>query len=321
MCYSALIQADYDRYVRQYGATISLEEFALNVWIAPDKPKKKRRPKAMEDWLRTINDRKAQAIWQEIVRQRAEREAELQQELFKQKKRQADAERALQTKQTKKAQEDLRISTDKIGKLKVNLDDLQRREAKERDARFYPGQYAPVVVIEGGQRLIKPMRYQCRLPGWTEVVERKFPGTYNARRDSLPKTWAPLFGQRHGIIMVTAFYENVERHAMEHRVLAPGEATENVELEFRPRPEQDMVIACLWNESPDAAEKLLSFAAITDDPAPEVAAAGHDRTIIQIKPENIERWLTPAGRSADELQSILDDRPEAYYAHQVARAA
>lgn len=52
-----------------------------------------------------------------------------------------------------------------------------------------------------------------------------------------------------------------------------------------------------------------------------MAAAGHDRTIIQIKRELIEAWLTPEGRTADELQAILDDRPEAYYEHQVANAA
>jgi putative SOS response-associated peptidase YedK len=157
--------------------------------------------------------------------------------------------------------------------------------------------------------------------GWNEVLERKFPGTYNARRDSIPKTWDKLFGHRHGIIIVSSFFENVERHNMEHRELAAGEKPENVVLEFRPKPEQDMVIACLWNESPDGDETLLSFAAITDDPAPEVAAAGHDRTVIQIKPKHIEAWLTPEVRSIQDLQAILDDRPEAYYEHQVARAA
>ncbi len=253
-------------------------------------------------------------------RQRAERETELQQELFKQKKRQGDAARTLQTKVTKKAQEDLRISTEKISKLKLDLDDL-RAEPLPRDARFFPGNYAPVIVMEGGRKVIKPMRYQCRLPGWNEYIERKYPGTYNARRDSIPKTWDALFGHKHGIIIVNAFYENVERHLMEHRELAEGESTENVVLEFRPKPEQDMIIACLWNESPDGDGHLLSFAAITDDPAPEVAAAGHDRTIIQIKPENVDRWLTPEGRSIEELQAILDDRPEAYYEHQAAKVA
>jgi len=165
------------------------------------------------------------------------------------------------------------------------------------------------------------MRYQCRLPGWTEALERKFPGTYNARRESIPKTWDKLFGLRHGVIIVSSFFENVERHSMEHRELAEGESSENVILEFRPKPEQDMVIACLWNESLDGDEALLSFAAITDEPAPEVAAAGHDRTIIQIKPENMDAWLTPERRSIEELQAILDDRPHAYYEHEVSMAA
>jgi putative SOS response-associated peptidase YedK len=318
MCYSAMIQADYEQYVRHYGATMSLEDFAANVWQSP---KKRKRPKAMEDWLRTADSTQGREIWQAIVAQRQARETELQQELFKQAKRLANAERSLLAKVTKKAKEDVRISSSKISKLKLDLDDLQRSDFKPRDARFFPGMFAPVIVAESGRRLIKPMRYQCRLPGWNEAIERKFPGTYNARRDSIPKTWKDLFGVRHGIIVVNAFYENVERHAMEHRELAEGEAAENVVLEFRPRPEQDMVIACLWNESPDGDERLLSFAAITDDPAPEVAAAGHDRTIIQIKPDNIEAWLTPVGRSREELQTILDDRPEAYYEHQIAKAA
>jgi putative SOS response-associated peptidase YedK len=319
MCYSAMIQADYDQYVRHYGATLSLEDFALNIWAPP--AKRRKRPKAMEDWLRSDPSPRGRQIWQAIVEQRAQREAELQQELFKQKKRLADAERSLQTKATKKALDDQRIAGNKISKLKLDLDDLQRSEFKPRDARFFPGMFAPVIVVENGRRVIKPMRYQCRLPGWNEAIERKFPGTYNARRDSIPKTWKDLFGARHAVIVVNAFYENVERHAMEHRELVAGEAAENVVLEFRPRPEQDMVIACLWNESPDGEGRLLSFAAITDDPAPEVAAAGHDRTIIQIKTEHIETWLAPAGRSREELQAILDDRPAAYYEHQIAKAA
>ena len=77
----------------------------------------------------------------------------------------------------------------------------------------------------------------------------------------------------------------------------------------------------LYVKSPDGEEALLSFAAITDDPAREVAAAGHDRTIIQIKPEHIDAWLTPEARSAEELQAILDDRPKAYYEWSEARAA
>ncbi|WP_187610445.1 hypothetical protein [Paraburkholderia sp. 31.1] len=41
---------------------------------------------------------------------------------------------------------------------------------------------------------------------------------------------------------------------------------------------------------------LLAFAAITDAPPREVAAAGHERCIIPIKPEHIDARLNPDPR-------------------------
>ena len=171
------------------------------------------------------------------------------------------------------------------------------------------------------KRVIVPMRYQCRLPGWNEVMERKYPGTYNARRDNLEKTWSRLFGYRHGIMVVNAFYENVARHKAEHRELGPGEKEENLVLEFRPSPPHDMLVACLWNhhKGNDAGEgELFSFAAITDEPPPEVAAAGHDRCIIPIKPANVDAWLNPDPNNLAALYAILDDRDRPYYEHRLA---
>ena len=160
----------------------------------------------------------------------------LEQELFKQTKRRADAERSLQSKTTKKAQEELRISTDKIEWAKGKLADLRRSELIDEDSRIFPGHYAPVMVMEGGQRVVKPMRYQCRPAGKPAFYDTKFPGTYNARRDNLEGGfWKDLFGYSHGIVIIDAFYENVSR---------PGG---NVVLEFRPRPRQDMLVACLWS--------------------------------------------------------------------------
>jgi putative SOS response-associated peptidase YedK len=69
---------------------------------------------------------------------------------------------------------------------------------------------------------------------------------------------------------------------------------ENVVLEFRPNPAHDMLIACLWSRWTAAGEPdLLSFAAITDEPPSEIAATGHDRCIVPIKPENIDSCLKP----------------------------
>lgn len=66
-------------------------------------------------------------------------------------------------------------------------------------------------------------------------------------------------------------------------------ATENVNLEFKPRPTQDMLVACLWSHWTGAGEPdLLSCAAITDDPPAEVAAADHDRGINPIRPKNLD---------------------------------
>lgn len=117
-----------------------------------------------------------------------------------------------------------------------------------------------------------------------------------------------------------AFYENVARHAMEHRELAPGGKEENVVLGFRPRPQHDMLVACLWSHwkgRPDEPQ-LLSFAAITDEPPEEVAAAGHDRCIVPIKPENLDAWLSPDPADLGRQYSILADRDRPYYEHQLA---
>ncbi len=96
-------------------------------------------------------------------------------------------------------------------------------------------------------------------------------------------------------MIVNAFYENVARHKTEHRDLAPGEVEENVVLEFRPEPQQDMLVACLWSftKGGEGEADLYSFAAITDAPPAEVAAAGHDRCIVLIQRENVEAWLHP----------------------------
>ena len=88
------------------------------------------------------------------------------------------------------------------------------------------------------------------------------------------------------------------------------------EIQFRPRTGETMFIACLYSHWVDPAGKepdLWSFAAITDEPEPEVAAQGHDRTIINIKPDHVDAWLTPEGRSDEELFAIFDDRRHPYY--------
>lgn len=158
-----------------------------------------------------------------------------------------------------------------------------------------------------------------RLAGKPAFYDKKFPGTYNARRDDLEGLWKQFFGCSHGLLVVTAFFENVSRAKLEGRELKEGEKDENVVLRFEPRPTDDMLVACLWSRWSGKGEPdLLSFAAITDEPPPEVTASGHDRCIIPVKPENVDAWLRPEPGNLAAQYAILDDRERPYYEHRLA---
>lgn len=309
MCYSAQVEQEYNTYVRLYGANISIHEF-VKLYVERRDGAKIRTAKGMDDAFRAPQSEPEREIHSMVVAYNAQEIAKAEQELFKQVKRLADAERALQAKPTKKAQEDQRIATNKIAQLKTRIADLKRVEPKGEDSRIYPGWFAPVMVSENGRRVVKPMRYQCRPAGKPSFNDVKFPGTYNARRDSLESYWKGLFGVHHGLIVAHRFYENVE-----------GPDGKNQVLEFVPRTGEPMLIACLWSEWKDPSGKepdLLSFAAITDDPEPEVAEAGHDRTIINIKPEHIDAWLNPEPKNLAALYAIFDDKRHPFYEHRLA---
>jgi putative SOS response-associated peptidase YedK len=318
MCYSAQVWADYRRYVRQFGAQLTLKEFFDLFWRRVGDPKIKV-PKGMEAPFMRPEDEQSAEIKSLIDQFNQAQATKFEQELFKQRKRLADAERVLASRPTRKAAEDQRIAGSKIEATLGRLADLRRADTLDRDERIFPGHYAPVMVMENGRRVIKPMRYQCRPAGKPAAYDMKFPGTYNARRDNLEGFWKDLFGFSHGLMVVNAFYENVNRHRVEGRELADGEQVENRILEFRPRPTQDMLVACLWSRWSAPGERdLLSFAAITDEPPPEVAAAGHDRCIIPIKSEYIDAWLAPDRQDLAAQYAILDDRERPYYEYQLA---
>jgi putative SOS response-associated peptidase YedK len=303
MCYSAKVYSEFRLFERQYGAVMDLDEYVRT--FHPGEKRRKKAPRALVRELEEIGPPDLRAA---LLAQDQADIAELEQEVFTQRRRVADAERALQAKTTKKAQEDVRIGTSKVKQAMRRLDILKGTRSDED--RIFPGVYAPVMVWEDGRRVVKPMRYQCRPAGKPAFYDTKFPGTYNARRDNLEGFWKGLFGYSHGLMVATRFYENVE-----------GPDGKNQVLEFVPRDEEPMLIACLWSRWTDPRgiePDLLSFAAITDEPEPEVAAAGHDRTIINIKPEYIDAWLNPEPGNLAALHAIFDDKRHPYYEHRKA---
>ena len=156
-------------------------------------------------------------------------------------------------KSTKTARESARIAASKIDRALAKLADMRRTVDQPSDARIYPGSYAPVLIWESGRIVVRPMRYGCRPAGKPAFYDAKFPGTYNARRDNLEGFWKGQFGRTHGVMLASAFYENVARHKVEGRSLSPA------------RPKRTRC----WNSGPAMARTCGS---------PACGHAGQDRT-------------------------------------------
>lgn len=327
MCYSAQVEAGIRAYTKAMGARVDTEAF-VELYERRDRGEAIALPRALDiamlageagDGADGVRLRGLAEAWEarEIVR--------LEREAFAQATRLADAERRLAARPSKAAAEEARIATAKRDRALARLAPLRRREARPEDARIFPKVHAPVLVVDGGTRWLRPMRYQCRPAGKPADLDARFPGTYNARRDNLRGFWRGEFGRTHGLVLVHGFFEHVALHDLERRALAPGEPARSVVIEFRPGDGGPMPVACLWSPWRGAREDggedaLDSFAIITDDPPPEVAAAGHDRCPVRLDPARIDDWLQPARAGEARVEAALAERPAAPFAWRRAAA-
>lgn len=319
MCYSAQLKAEHRRYEELFGVRISIFDYVklfkdrilgLDVVI----------PRGIEEEFMTPSSEPEREIKKAIESYRAAQALELQEDIFKQRTRAAEAERKLKLKYTKTAEKNLGIAQRLIAANMARLADLKRSEPLDLDWRIYPGNYAPVMVVENGERVVKPMRFRCRPADLPADVDKKYPGSYNARRDNLEGFfWKGQFGRHHGVLIATSFFENVDRHRLEGRSLQKEEKVQNVVLEFKPNTGGEMLLACVWSHwSKEGEPELDSFALITDEPPPEVAAAGHDRCPIPLKRESIDTWLNPDPANLAASYAVLDDRERPYYEPRLA---
>lgn len=318
MCYSAQVEQSFKKLSRRFGAKVDKKAFA-EIFRRRVTDRSVKVAKALEEnFYRPETDEDNRI--KEYIDQYRERTARVwETDLFAQKKRLADAQRELAQKETKKAREDARIATSKIDSYVTRLADLRRIELAGDDWRIFPFWIAPVIVLDGDDLVIKPMRYHCRPADKPLSYDRQFDGLYNARRDNLEGFWKNQFGHHHTFVVMRSFFENVALHDYEKRALAPGEKQKNIVLHFNPKPPTEMLVACLWDHWHRPGEQeLYSFAAITDEPPPEIAATGHERCVVPLKEENLRAWLSPQSRSAVELYRILDDRERPHYEHQIA---
>jgi putative SOS response-associated peptidase YedK len=318
MCYSAMVQHDLKALGRQFTARMDQAQFeTLFQRRATDDTINI--PKALEANFYHPKTPAEKRINDAIAVYHARMTTEWEAALFAQKQRLTTAERALKVKETKKAQEDQRIATNKINWYKKKIADLKRTDLKAADSRIFPFTYAPVIIMENNKYVIRPMRYHCRPQGKPAWYDKKYDGLYNARRDNLEGFWKNLFGHHHACIVISSFYENVALSDFEKRALKPGEKDKNVVLHFNPQPATEMILACLWDHWHELSQPDLdSFTAITDEPPPEVAATGHNRCVIPLKQNNLPTWLNPDGYDKAELYRVLEDRERPYYAHELA---
>ncbi|GAB2902256.1 SOS response-associated peptidase family protein [Microbulbifer echini] len=167
--------------------------------------------------------------------------------------------------------------------------------------RVYPRYFAPGVVSDGERNWLRPLRYSIR-PERSAVDLATRYSLYNARLDRVleAKTWRPLIGYRHGILPFTHFFEWVEQK---------GKKTQ---IQFMPQGRSLMWAPILWDYwmSPGNEVGYFSCALITDDPAPEVEAAGHDRSPIFLNADYVEIWLDAQSSSAEEWQKFLKGHRE-----------
>src|SRR6185312_1740304 len=111
------------------------------------------------------------------------------------------------------------------------LQQLRDPAALPSDGRIFPFHYAPIIVADEGAWKVRLARYHCRLAGKSAVVDREFPGLYNARRDNIERYWRNAFGHDHALMLVQSFFENVQRDGR------------NAVLHFTPKPAETMWVA------------------------------------------------------------------------------
>lgn len=308
--YEARIQQDafYDIFLRRtQGEKLYINKGMEETFSKPENKKEEAIAKLIEEW------HSSEITW-------------LEEELFKQKKRLADAERVLKSgKVTKKAENDQRIATDKIEKYLKDLEGHKSKKITDSDFRIFPMHYVSMLTVDDkGNRLVLPVRYHMRPSTEDASFDKEYFGCYNARFDNLTRVpfWRNSLGKRHGIILVKRFFENVPTDVYQKKFKLPKDANDkkNLVLCFEPDNVEYMIIPMLWDIWQKKGEPTLySGALITDDPAPEIAEAGHDRTPIFLKESAVDSWLNC--RDPKEAKEILMERERPRYSHRVLGVA
>jgi putative SOS response-associated peptidase YedK len=299
VCYSSLLEKSYDEYVKMFGAPYDMGAF-YTLYRQRQLDLLLKIPAEWDDVLIAIDPINAGAIRESVRTWRANCEAEL----VRLDTEIAELEAALPKKapaEMKKPLTDARNRRKRINTV------LNAKASDEKTYRIYPKYFAPVIFEESGVRKTVPMRFRVLPRNGVEMPDDY--NVFNAMRSNLTvrKTWKPLFGKNHALFPFLQFYEWVKPKG------------KSVEVSFRPDGYDRMWSASIYEEyqSPEVG-LIRSFAMVTDDPPPEVAAAGHDRCPVFIAQGAVDAWLRPQGKSLEELDALLGEKQPTYFSNSLA---
>ena len=171
-----------------------------------------------------------------------------------------------------------------------------------------PTNEVPVVVQDGGRRLVKPMKWWF-IPSWSRTGKPDHYATFNARADKIVdpqnRLWHPAFKSRRCIVPVSGFYEwkktTVKQPYYIYLKDSPVMALAGLWDVWRPpTPKQD--------QPPTDNAPFYSFAIVTTDPN-ELMTEIHPRMPVILDPSNYQQWLDPGNHNLKDLEKLLRPFP------------
>lgn len=221
------------------------------------------------------------------------------------------------------------------------------------DGRVFPKWFGPVLIFQNDEFKYLPMRYELWPSNFKE--EPKNLSLFNARRDNLLKSnvWNRLIGKNHGLVCLERFYEWVEVRDLvsagvislkevekkfeaielekKKKALAAGKKYKatptalkkaidrKIEISFFPETTDTILAPVIFDVTKmENGDQFYSFALITDEPQPEVAAAGHDRSPVFLNSAGAIEWLNSEGKSPEDIIATLDKTKSVLYKHAIA---
>lgn len=322
MCYSALVEHDLKKLNRGFKARIDenafMDLFTERADVAAalldgSKEAKKIVVAKNLDWtfLKDPHGATGREIAKQIQRWWSLEEKRLGEMKQVQTLRVTTAEAALQKKVTKKAENDLRVGTNKIQKAEADLQELRREPEGESDSWIWPKYHFPGIHLVDGERLIRPYRYLIRPRGQGADFDDKYDGAYNAQQERLNEVffWRELLGRHHGFMVVHRFRERQDEDLLKgHKLKLVGPPKTRKEFEFDPGA--PITVPFIWDHWQDPEKKapdLWSAAAITCDPSKEIQKQGIRRLLTPLKEANLKSWENASRKDVEKYLEVLAD--------------